>query len=960
MDLEDNDQSIEEMIETLEEDGEKADFQLFEQMIVRGVSEDDLNSLANLMYEKTRDIFTDSAGNKNTVRILKILYTNLTRQIIENIGYSDERYDLVEYMIQVIKKEHPADSKKNSLYRTIVSNFPSDFNHVVMKNFDDDENCNNELYYLISSYNMAYKFSGANKEDIYYGWECIEKYINQNGVEFSTDLLEQMLLDFCDGIADDFKLDNGTMLSLLKKYVDYITKKENFHLFSEQGICDLLQLRNKFLNIFIVSGFYEILENNLHINDIDVEENEKNAREFMKKGRILTEEDFDEFFGYLQNIKLAYRGMLPDDFVNFVVKEMLQDVTILNKKDWKYRGAVDRILENLGMNSAQSIARTKYRTCYFTRDNIELDEPDGTETTKVIYYSPKCDEPIDRIDTIFHENTHLEQDYAIDVAKRYSYIRYMMLKDNILSKEYSDYDEKNYKDLFCEIEAREKSKLKMIRYFLNTLGIANEDIGNVDIKKLIHRHSKENKSYSRTLRKTKGKGKTELNDRFQEVLQKKPELIEKYPILLTEYNKDGSVKTPEQIIRELEGSDNRKRELVIKILKNNKIFRPERLTQDFQFLLNYSSNDKAMERTVAYIVYKVFGDILEQVYEQSYKNLGEMTLEQKLEIEDLVKMARKKIIDEPDSVFAKGATKKDEAGYSLETTLDAFETNILLSDQDLAQTDIQKTIAKIALLIQDDVIKNIDEINELVRNNNFLVDFNNKSIDEIIKISSLYKKLNWIDVYNSAELLDVSDCIKAVEEYRKSVTSFIQGLKDSPRTQNEKVFLVKKLLFTDIGETKPIFPRMRRYEILSSIFDFMTYEEFQKSGLTEILENDLIFANAIPGEVDAHDIFATRYINFLAQNDIEIDIDQDIYLRSFPDEIRTIYKNEYKRMLAEKKGISGQTYNLLRNAFQETTAEERLETKKAIAETGSKSTSEMVQKFSASSIYKNSDEKETP
>ena len=405
----------------------------------------------------------------------------------------------------------------------------------------------------------------------------------------------------------------------------------------------------------------------MKIKEIDREKAYDEAKEIMKQDG-LDDSKTSELFGKIQLIKLSSKGRVPEDIIDYLISEILNEKSALHINSKKYKEYIGRTLESFGINHISKEISDKQSKFYFFREYIDVADSLGTQAENTIYLSediiPKT---IEAINTIFHENTHIEQDYRFKGKDNYSYYEYMALKENILCKEIPVFQMNNYKLLFLEINARQRANLKMLKYFLNSERLKKR-VSESKIKEIIDDYKKDTISYGGAYNKKEKADDTEekdINVLFRETLKK--EVIKEYPILALEYNEDCSEKTPQEIMEEIEESkDASKTILLTKILENNEIFKKSNMYRDVSYFIDYSAKNKTMEKIYGHVL---TGTVLREMYNR-YKEFDNLSQEEKEEFCKIIKKAQNKIINEPDSTFSRRISK---CGKSRSSPIKTFQ-----------------------------------------------------------------------------------------------------------------------------------------------------------------------------------------------------------------------------------------------------------------------------------------------
>jgi hypothetical protein len=276
----------------------------------------------------------------------------------------------------------------------------------------------------------------------------------------------------------------------------------------------------------------------------------------MIKKKGLNKDEVEQLFSYIQDIKLSSHGKVPNELIEYVISEVFNDESELCKKTSDYYNHMCRMFECLGTNTIPEDIKARKPYFYFIREFIDIGDSYGSQSGNVVYLNEALQSVFETLDTIFHENTHIEQEHHFDDENKCSYVEYMALKENILSLRVPNYQIDNYNTLFLEINAREKSAIKTIKFIMDSK-ILRERIDPEIIEDFKKRYIRENIQYVGAFKKSIGDNKEEkdVNELFTRNLT--PQLLRKHPIFLLEYNPDCSVKSPRELVEEIENTENK-------------------------------------------------------------------------------------------------------------------------------------------------------------------------------------------------------------------------------------------------------------------------------------------------------------------------------------------------------------------------------------------------------------------
>lgn len=683
--------SITKLIEYIENDSTENDFSRLKELLSQEQhSNHKLNKISSWLVDRAINVFVYNQSKGNTLDLFKILYDSCFEEIVQNVGDSLDRNNLVEVILRIMEEDPDNVLEKNRLYNIIINSFPNEFNHLLMNNIDEEklktdrrylERVEN-IYSFIAEFNHCIRNDPDFEDEEEFGWDKILEYIKlrkKDAIFLNSDLFERITLNSCEAYSYGNDL-SEKQYDILKDYIDSATKREDFNLFENHGICDLLQIIScPQKESAQIKELERIIRRNLKVSNINIKKTLENIRIIMKK-KGLNEIEVQKLFREIQKIKLAFNWHVPEDITRYVISECFNENSALYKKRGLYQGYINRILENFGANNIPKEMLEMKHYYYFMRPQIGMTDPSGMQTSNAVYVREEDQkELLETLNTIFHENTHIEQEYCTKYAKKYSYVKYMILKEDLINQTLLDYSALNYRTLFSEIDARAKASLKMLKFIFSLDGVKEK----VDLNRIIQNYNREILYYIGAYEKKDGNNEetSDINDIFEKLLDGKPELLEQNPIFLVEYNPDGSLRSPEELIRFMEKGSRSQRELIIKILENNNIFKPENLFRDFTFLFNFSSSDESIEKSVSHIIKSVFSKLL---YAR-YNKFDELNDGEKKELYDIIKRTKQSTSSK---AFRSGVTKELQNGVTIVDIVNQMEKYIRTKNPELLGQDI--------------------------------------------------------------------------------------------------------------------------------------------------------------------------------------------------------------------------------------------------------------------------------
>lgn len=435
--------------------------------------------------------------------------------------------------------------------------------------------------------------------------DILEDFLKASGNSYHSLIVNQYVETFIARRLRN-KLDYEENYEFIIKYIDEITSEENFSLFNEQYISDILQLIrcNKFSQQY-ADRINAILEKNLKISTINKNEEKSIINGFIQKyqhTKITSKDELDEFIKHVERLKLVDGRIINSTIINFIIRQTLENDSLISKNVNKYYGFIRSTLEDFGeLDLSAKIPRDKY--CYLTRDRIIRRSVLGLHDTGRILFTKNAiesfmkDQNIRVLETIFHENVHALQQYDIANGKFENYHRYMMSKELIIERYNRNFYNLNYETMYMEIEAREKAAQKVCSLIQRVLpdfsdrlildSIKSDLMDEID-KKL----EDERENYREAEKKTVSKDDLEkhsVSDIFAKTISEHPEILITHPEFLREFNSDGSQKGLIEILQDMDSKVDNQKEgfLFLNILKNSSIILSEDaldVVQNYQYV----------------------------------------------------------------------------------------------------------------------------------------------------------------------------------------------------------------------------------------------------------------------------------------------------------------------------------------------------------------------------------------
>ena len=244
-------------------------------------------------------------------------------------------------------------------------------------------------------------------------------------------------------------------------------------------------------------------------------------------------QDFDQYMKNVAEIRLQ-QGKMPRECSETIIRKV-----ILQKQDIsKYNGMVERALEDLAEYELEEAGIEGYPIMVlnqplFKRKTYMGEHNADNKTIKLSRQYLKSYGIIEMLDTILHESTHAIQNKKIATGQL-NRDTYKMLKEEILRDENDDFYYNNYKYMYKEIDARKSGYVKRNK-LLKRIGISESQIVELDAGNIEQKIEEYCKEYEKGKMKKVDREPKDVDTIFLELLQKKPELLSKYPELKVEF-----------------------------------------------------------------------------------------------------------------------------------------------------------------------------------------------------------------------------------------------------------------------------------------------------------------------------------------------------------------------------------------------------------------------------------------
>ena len=330
----------------------------------------------------------------------------------------------------------------------------------------------------------------------------------------------------------------------------YCNKKSNIQKHLQTKLTDLLKDKKEFSEEELMN-LYSI--NSLHIDIVTKILSDKNYKNKLDnihnniltkiQNNSLTNEDNNYMLFFIENDIYSNNS---NTFINALMKELLTDKldTIIDNKMILIKRFTEMFMKekikNPKVHFKELDDKTEGQTQYY---NINLNYD------KILKYLNEKNY-YELLNTIFHECTHVYQNYLIKSGKHANYLLLLQSKESFIRSKNSSYYNDNYTMYSKETEARYCGDLYTCSY-LQMLGIDinnKEEINDQMNKELILIQHE-----SRLFNK-----KEDTVSNIFDSLDKKSDIFEKYPLLKLQYKKENEKIIPKSLEDLLQDYENYK------------------------------------------------------------------------------------------------------------------------------------------------------------------------------------------------------------------------------------------------------------------------------------------------------------------------------------------------------------------------------------------------------------------
>ncbi len=328
-------------------------------------------------------------------------------------------------------------------------------------------------------------------------------------------------------------------------YVDLKTQKKDFNLFDNQEISDILQILNRIPNEKS-KKFLEIIFKNLEIDKNNIRSINERIQKYIENNHnstIVDEEQFKEFLEDLQKYKIIQNDVIDIEIVKLILQQFFNINSVIYQNKIKYFGLLQRMLEEFSSNDLKN---NKIKGCCFFRSEYGQKISAGQNLPFLFINIINIDDTkvlqdkgiLDLIDFIYHENTHTIQYSDIQGLTNFdkNSLRILQLKEEIIKKYNPEYYIANYELMFQEIEARERSAVKLLE-LINSLKINGQENLKKRLQNIIMMEQSNYNIGMCKKKSIKSNEKINVNKYMDELMRMYPEISSKYSKLFKQFGR---------------------------------------------------------------------------------------------------------------------------------------------------------------------------------------------------------------------------------------------------------------------------------------------------------------------------------------------------------------------------------------------------------------------------------------
>lgn len=355
----------------------------------------------------------------------------------------------------------------------------------------------------------------------------------------------------------------------------------------------------------------------------------------------MDENTFNDFMNDLKDYRNVY-GRFSERHCDYLMKQKIKSTSFLNQNLDKHFPVFKRAFEDKTKYVLEAEGIENYVVRVSDYGKINMNET-GAHSEGLIKISEDVVKQMSEkfsypINTMFHETKHAIQHKNLDDGKMDNAFQYRLQKEKILEKEFPKFYEDNYILMLSEVEARIYGSKRQYEY-LKELGF-NEKIiyhDGIDVFESYKENQKEKIDSLDTikwLRKDENGKLLYFNGIFSRLVNSKPELVNKYPILLLEYDSDGARRPSVDILKDFDAAyedsitkktpeARSKLRILTSILRDASRTKDTATMQDIDSLLTYEPPTKISKRYRNRIIEKQILNFIKNRGKTGKVNIGE-------------------------------------------------------------------------------------------------------------------------------------------------------------------------------------------------------------------------------------------------------------------------------------------------------------------------------------------------
>ena len=527
-------------------------------------------------------------------------------------------------------------------------------------------------------------------------------------------------------VEDPSRYDKNPLAeSIIERYVSTVVSKPDFNVFKEQGIAELMQLGNLDNKCYfakrLIPRIKEIFAKNPAYS-MTIDESIQETYDFIKSVGDNSisqdmEAEFDTFLKNLTRIRMVSPNFaLPEDVVDFLMSQSMRPESLINFNKEKYGKVAERAIEDLGkIDHLRRNGGKPLSSLYIVRDYLEHEKTMGLHAGDTITIKRERMDQLangnpDGINTIFHENTHMNQGVRLKGAIS-SYREYVMLKEDIIRNydKYDDYYDTNYIMIFKEIEAREVAAGMTAKYLAKiapkTQEVAIAEAAKADVIDMIserfkreqeryeHESESESKLYIEGLDKKDKDGSTRsvnaiFSDRFRNSYAMN-DFIKRVPFAAIEYDSNGKIRPFSEQMAFLNRISDTTFSVkqygfiknILKFSQNDKTENSKQSVLALKDLMEASNGKNLQEQFVGVIVSDNYLPVFASFVKDAFADLKAKpsVTEDRIDTYTAVKRIASLVRDNPDAEWTKEFNEKNAKGNSILDMIDLYEKGIKLA-----------------------------------------------------------------------------------------------------------------------------------------------------------------------------------------------------------------------------------------------------------------------------------------